>query len=67
MEWRNAFAHGQIQHDTKMGCFIRYYSGGSKTITLNDQYWDDVEKTYRECVDLLKESQQQLAKKQRIE
>ena len=67
MEWRNAFAHGQIQHDTKMGCFIRYYSAGSKTITLNDQYWDEVEKTYRECVDLLKESQQQLAKKQRIE
>ena len=64
MEWRNAFAHGQIQHDTKMGCFIRYYSGDAKTITLDEQYWNDVEKTFLECVDLLKEAGQQLQKKQ---
>jgi hypothetical protein len=64
MEWRNAFAHGKIQYDTKRGCFIRYYSGDTKTITLNDQYWDDVEKTFQECVELLKEAEQQLHKKQ---
>lgn len=64
MEWRNAFAHGKIQHDTKRGCFIRYYSGDTKTITLDDQYWDDVEKTFRECVELLKKAEQQLHKKQ---
>lgn len=64
MEWRNAFAHGKIQHDTKRGCFIRYYSGDTKTITLDDQYWDNVEKTFRECVELLKEAEQQLTKKQ---
>jgi hypothetical protein len=63
MEWRNAFAHGKIQHDTKRGCFIRYYSGDTKTITLDDQYWDDVEKTFRECVELLKKAEQQLQKK----
>lgn len=60
MEWRNAFAHGAIQHDTKMGCFIRYYSGDTRTITLDDRYWDEVEKTFRECVELLKEAEQQL-------
>ena len=67
MEWRNAFAHGKIQHDTKMGCFVRYYSGESKTITLNEQYWDEVEKAFRACVELLKEAAQQLAKKQHAE
>ena len=66
MEWRNAFAHGKIQHDTKKGCFIRYYSGETKTITLNDSYWDEVEKTFQECVELLKESERQLEKKQQI-
>jgi len=64
MEWRNAFAHGKIQHDTKTGCFVRYYSGGAKTITLNEQYWDEVESTFRECVNLLKETVQQLRNKQ---
>jgi len=63
MEWRNAFAHGKIQHDTKRGCFIRYYSGDTKTLTLDDAYWDDVEKTFRECVELLNEAEQQLQKK----
>ncbi len=64
MEWRNAFAHGKIQHDTKMGCFIRYYSGDTKTMMLDDQYWNEVEKAFRECVELLKEAEQQLQKKQ---
>jgi hypothetical protein len=67
MEWRNAFAHGKIQHDTQMGCFVRYYSGGTKTLSLTDKYWDEVEKTFQECVELLKEAQQQLAKKQQTE
>ncbi len=65
MELRNAFAHGKIQHDTERGCFIRYYSGETKTLTLDDLYWNDVEKTFRECVELLKEAELQLQKKQR--
>lgn len=64
MEWRNAFAHGKITHDTKRGCFVSYYSGASKTITLANEYWDEVEKTFQECVELLKETEQQLDNKQ---
>jgi hypothetical protein len=59
MEWRNAFAHGKIQHDTKMGCFIRYYSGEPKTTILSDDYWDEVEKTFKECDALLDEAKRQ--------
>ena len=64
MEWRNAFAHGQIQHDTQMGCFVRYYSGGTKTLSLSDTYWNEVEKTFQECDGFLKAAVQQLGKKQ---
>ena len=64
MEWRNAFAHGQIQHDTPMGCFVRYYSGGTKTLSLSDIYWNEVETTFRECDGFLKAAAQQLSSKQ---
>lgn len=67
MEWRNAFAHGKIQHDTQKGCFVCYYSGGTKSITLGDEYWDEVEKTFQETVELLKEAEQQLERKQQAE
>lgn len=60
MEWRNAFAHGKIQHDSMTGCFIRYYSGEPKTMMLDDNYWDEVEKSFQECDVLLEEAKQQL-------
>ena len=64
MEWRNAFAHGKIQHDTKMGCFVCYYSGETKTLTLDGHHWDEVEKVFRECVALLNETEKQLQNRQ---
>jgi hypothetical protein len=64
MEWRNAFAHGKMQHDTSKGCFICFYSGGPKTLVLDGKYWDEVEKAFQVCVELLKEAEQVLAKKQ---
>jgi hypothetical protein len=64
MDWRNAFAHGKVQHDTKGGCFIRYYSSGTKSLTLGDEYWDEVERTFQESVELLKEAEHQLERKQ---
>jgi len=60
MEWRNAFAHGKVQHDSRTGCFIKYYSGDPKTLALNDAYWDDVEQTFKSCDGLLQEAKQAL-------
>lgn len=60
MEWRNAFAHGKIQHDSMNGCFIKYYSGEPKTLPLSDGYWDEVEHCFKECTELLKEALQKL-------
>ena len=60
MEWRNAFAHGKIKHDSMVGFFITYYSGRIITLPLTDEYWDEVERSFKECDTLLNEAQQQL-------
>jgi len=55
MNWRNAFAHGNIKYNDPKGCLLEYYSAGKKTSILNDIYWENIEKTYYECERLLKE------------
>ena len=61
MEWRNAFAHGKIKHDTKAGCSVTYYSGHPRTLFLTDEYWDEVERCFKECDTLLNEAHEQLS------
>jgi hypothetical protein len=56
MEWRNAFAHGKVQHDSMQGCFIKYYAGGSKQLKLTDDFWSELESTFKECSELIKEA-----------
>jgi len=53
MKWRNAFAHGTLQHDNISGCFIRYYSSGNKVLKLSDDFWESVESTFKECHEIL--------------
>ena len=61
MEWRNAFAHGKIQHDSSAGCFMKYYSGEPRTLALTDEYWEEVEVTFKECDALLISAQTKLS------
>jgi hypothetical protein len=56
MDWRNAFAHGKVQHDSMQGCFIKYYSGGSKQLKLTDEFWSDLEGVFKDCSELIKEA-----------
>lgn len=56
MEWRNAFAHGKVQHDNLQGCFISYYSGEKKVLKLNSALWEEIETTFKECHSLLSEA-----------
>lgn len=60
MEWRNAFAHGKLLHDTKNGCIVEYYSGHKKKLHLSDEYWNEVETCFKECNALLDEVGRQL-------
>lgn len=56
MEWRNAFAHGKVQHDNTQGCFIKYYSGGIRQLKLTDEFWSNLEVVFNECSELIKEA-----------
>lgn len=56
MEWRNAFAHGKVQHDNKKGCFVKYYSGGSKELNLTDDFWSELEAVFKDCSELINDA-----------
>lgn len=56
MEWRNAFAHGKVQHDNRKGCFVKYYAGGSKELNLNDELWSEIENVFKDCSELINEA-----------
>ncbi|WP_111497894.1 hypothetical protein [Marinobacter bohaiensis] len=50
MLWRNAFAHGQVLHDQHDGYVLQYYSGGHKEQVLNDDFFEKVDSTVRNCL-----------------
>ncbi|MEW8543588.1 MAG: hypothetical protein AB2693_08625 [Candidatus Thiodiazotropha sp.] len=54
MEWRNAFAHGKIEHDMNKGCLVRYYSGEIRELVLSEDKLCEIEQTFNECREHLK-------------
>ncbi|WP_417502862.1 hypothetical protein [Marinobacter sp.] len=60
MEWRNAFAHGKVQHDNRKGCFVKYYSGGSKELNITDEFWSELETVFKDCSELVQEALENL-------
>lgn len=50
MQWRNAFAHGNLLHEHNAGYVIRYYSGGHKELILDSDLFDKIESTIRNCL-----------------
>lgn len=56
MDWRNAFAHGRIQLDSRDGCFVKHYSGSPKRLLLTDEFWDEVELGFTTCDTLLSDA-----------
>lgn len=63
MNWRNAFAHGKVQHDTEKGCSLKYYSGSHKEQLLDEKFWDTVLKIFESCKQLLKKSRDNMQHK----
>lgn len=62
-KWRNAFAHGDLSHDNNLGTSLKYHSGASKTLKLDDAFWSDLEATYIRCTDILDLIQEQISNK----
>lgn len=54
MTWRNAFAHGFLSADNLQECYLKYYSGGNKSIVLNDDFWTEVEVCFQQINELFK-------------
>ena len=50
MEWRNAFAHGKVLHELNGGFVLQYYSGGHQELVLDDNFFENVESTIRDCL-----------------
>ncbi|MDP3877933.1 MAG: hypothetical protein Q8Q50_13210 [Methylobacter sp.] len=50
MEWRNAFAHGQVLYEHNGGFVLQYFSGGHKEMILDDDFFENVESTIRNCL-----------------
>ena len=50
MEWRNAFAHGQVVHEHDGGFILQYYKGGHQEMILNDDFFDEAESVIRDCL-----------------
>lgn len=65
MDWRNAFAHGKVQHDSLHGCLIKYYSGEPRTLKLTDDFWTELEEVFRLSSEFIKEASDGLDKLQK--
>ena len=50
MEWRNAFAHGKVLHESGGGYLLQYFSGGVQQVVLDDEFFEKVEITFRNCL-----------------
>lgn len=50
MEWRNAFAHGKVLHEHNGGYLLQFYSGGIQQLVLDDEFFEKVENTVRNCL-----------------
>lgn len=53
MDYRNAFAHGDLCSDNLNGTTLKYFSGGSKSLILDDTFWEQLEAEYNSANELL--------------
>jgi len=40
MDYRNAFAHGELSHEDGKGCILEHWIGQAQRDVLDDDYWD---------------------------
>jgi hypothetical protein len=53
MTYRNAFAHGELKHESPTGCILYYHSGRHQSMMLDDEFWTKIEKEYEEVLEYL--------------
>jgi hypothetical protein len=56
MDFRNAFAHGDVTFEEDNGCVLSYWRGGPKRDILSEEYWDRLEDTFKSADRLLEQA-----------
>jgi hypothetical protein len=46
MEFRNAFAHGDIVYHVDRGCVLKFWQSDPQQAILNDDYWNKIEECF---------------------
>ncbi len=49
MDYRNAFAHGDIVYETDQGCILTFWVGSSRREPLTDEYWESLESCFKKA------------------
>ena len=47
MDFRNAFAHGEVTFEEDKGCVLSYWRGGPKRDILSEEYWNKLENIFK--------------------
>ena len=53
LEYRNAFAHGELKYESPTGCILNYHSRDRKKCVLDEKFWDKLEDRYQELLEIL--------------
>jgi hypothetical protein len=56
MDFRNAFAHGEITFEEGTGCVLSYWRGGPKREILSEDYWNKLETIFKRADRLVEQA-----------
>lgn len=56
MDFRNAFAHGDVTFEENKGCVLSYWKGGPKRDILTEEYWYNLETIFKRADELIEKA-----------
>ena len=56
MDFRNAFAHGEVTFEEDKGCVLSYWRGGPKRDILSEEYWNKLENIFKKADKLVEQA-----------
>jgi hypothetical protein len=56
MDFRNAFAHGEVTFKEDKGCLLSYWRGEPKSDVLSEEYWNNLEKIFKRADQLVEQA-----------
>ena len=56
MDFRNAFAHGDVTFEEDKGCVLSYWKGGLKRDILTEEYWNNLETIFKRADELVEKA-----------